>query len=103
MTSCLQDHVHRCCKWFRGQLQKRLDVKTKVIGSGEGEVSKARVLSRIIRVSEQGWECEGDQRYAELIVKSLNLENTKSVTTPSEDQKIEKEETDLEDGLSEGK
>ena len=84
-------------KWFRGQLEKRFEVKTKVIGTGEGEVPEARVLSRIIRVSEQGWEHEGDQRHAELIVKALSLENAKSVSTPSEDQKIEREETDLED------
>lgn len=68
-----------------------------MIGKGEGEVSEARVLNKIILVSEQGWECEGDQRRAELIVKALNLENAKSAVAPSEDQKIVSEETDLEE------
>ena len=88
--------MHRC-SGSEDNWKKRFEVKTKVIGTGEGEVSEARVLSRIIRVSEQGWEYEGDQRHAELIVKALSLENAKSVSTPSEDQKIEREETDLED------
>ena len=83
-------------KWFKSQLEKRFEVKTKVIGKGEGEVSEARVLSRILRVSRHGWEYEGDQRHAELTVKALNLENAKSVSTPGEDQKAEREETDLE-------
>ena len=84
-------------KWFKSHLEKRFEVKTKVIGKGEGEVSEARVLSRILRVSTHGWEYEGDQRHAELILKALNLENAKSVSTPGEDQKVEREEADLED------
>ena len=59
-----------------------LFAEAKVIGKGEGEVSEARVLSRILRVSTHGWEYEGDQRHAELIVKALKLESAKSVSTP---------------------
>ena len=38
-------------------------------------------MSRIIHVSTQGWECEGDQRHAELIVRALESGNAKSVST----------------------
>ena len=54
---------HSSLKWFKSQLEKCFEVKTKVIGEGEGEVSEARVLSKILRVSTHGWECEGDQRH----------------------------------------
>ena len=75
----------------KAQLETRFEVKTKVVGKGEGE---AIFLSRIIRVSTQGWEY---QRDAELIVKALKLGNAKLVSTRGEDQKIEREEAGLED------
>ena len=45
-------------KKFRKQLGKRFETKTQVIDirEEEGEVKEARVLNRIIRVVEEGWE-----------------------------------------------
>ena len=38
---------------------KKFEIETKVIGKGEGEVSVARVLSRILRVSTHGLGIRG--------------------------------------------
>ena len=68
---------------FKSQLSKRFTVKNKVMGSRAdlGEVQEARVLNRIIRVKETGWEYEADQRHADLIVQMLKLDKANPVKT----------------------
>ena len=57
----------------------------------------ARVLNRILRITEQGWEYEPDQRHAEMIVEQLGLKDAKAVETPTEEEKKwEREEDDKE-------
>ena len=84
-------------KWFRQQLEIKFEIKTSVIGAGIGEVREARVLNRILRITELGWEYEPDQRHAEMIVEQLGLKDAKAVETPTEEEKKwEREEDDKE-------
>ena len=73
--------------WFKAQLGGRFEVKSKVIGSGDDEETECRVLNRIKRRCSDGWEYEGDQRHADFIVKSLDMQGVKFVTSPGEDAK----------------
>ena len=45
------------------------------------------MLNRIIRVTEEGWEYEADQRHVDLIVGALGLTEANSAKTPCEDEK----------------
>jgi hypothetical protein len=81
-------------RWFKKILENRFEIKTVVVGSSEGEESEARILNRIIRVTEHGWELEADQRHVDIIVEKLNLKEAKSVKTPAEDDKRWQEEED---------
>ena len=45
---------------FRQKLEKRFEIKTKIIGTGDGESSEGKVLNRVIRVTDDGWEYEPD-------------------------------------------
>ena len=83
---------------FHTMLERRFEVKTKVIGSKPGEVTEGTVLNRVIRVSEDGWEYEPDQRHAEIIVKTLGLREAKGVRTPCEENKaaVDSEEEELQ-------
>ena len=45
-------------KWFLQKLESRFEIKTSVIGTGIGEVREARVLNRILRITEHGREYE---------------------------------------------
>ena len=82
-------------RWFKSALEGRFEIKTKVIGTGVDESREERVLNRVLRVTEAGWEYEGDQRHAELIVRGMNLREAKGVKGPSEDEKPwEEEEND---------
>ena len=75
------------CQWMRRRLERRFEIKSKVIGAGAGESQEERVLNRVIRCTPQGWEYEADQRHAELIVKDVGMEDAKGVKGPGEDDK----------------
>ena len=77
-------------KWSLQKLESRFEIKTSVIGTGVGEVREARVLNRILRITELGWEYEPDQRHAEMIVEQLGLKDAKAVETPTEEEKCGK-------------
>lgn len=82
---------------IRELLQRRFEVKTKVIGSGgEGESRDGRILNRIIRTGEDGFELEPDQRHAVLIIRDLNLQDANSVSTPGEEMRRRGNEEDQE-------
>ena len=42
-------------KWFRQQFESRFEIKTSVIGTGIGGVREARVLNRILRITDRCW------------------------------------------------
>ena len=73
-------------KEMRAALEKRFEIKTAVIGTGKEEESEGRILNRIVRVTEDGWEYEPDQRHAVMIVNSLGFQVAKPVDSPREDE-----------------
>ena len=79
-------------KWLHGKINDRFEIKTTMIGHGDGEQPEGRVLNRTIRATKNGWEFEADQRHAEVIVNSLNLQESKPVATPGEHRPWEEEE-----------
>ena len=74
-------------KRFKDHLETRFEVKTSIVGDGTEENKEGRVLNRIIRVTQDGWEYEPDQRHAEMIIESIGLQNSKGVSTPAEEEK----------------
>ena len=58
-----------------------------VLGAGRDDAKEVRILNRYLLWNSDGGKnlmvYEPDPRHAELIVKSLNLESAKGVTTPS--------------------
>ena len=82
--------------WLKKELEKRFEIKTKVVGTGKDDVKEERILNRVIRAGAQGWEYEPDQRHAELIIAGLNLQEAKGVTSPWEDPKAWQKEEDAQ-------
>ena len=74
-------------RWFKNKLEGRFEIKTKIIGQGEGEDREARVLNRIIHVTLEGWEYEPDQRHADILIQAMNLSGAKGVKAPGKDEK----------------
>lgn len=67
--------------WLRARLEERFEIKTKVIGRHTGERREDRILNRVVRVTDKGWEYEADQRHADLLIEALNLKEANGVRT----------------------
>ena len=63
-------------------------VKDKVVGMRLDlqEVTDARILNRIVRVTSAGWEHDTDRRHADIIIKELELTTAKATKTHGEDE-----------------
>ena len=64
-----------------------------MMGLKKGESREERILNRVIRVSEDGWQYEADQRHADLIIRETGVEKLSPLSHPGGDNKtIEEEE-----------
>ena len=52
------------------------------LGHGEKDLKEMRVLNRIVRIDKTGLRYEADPRHAELLAKSLNLTQCRTMVTP---------------------
>jgi hypothetical protein len=81
--------------WLEEKLRERFEIKCNTIGSGAAHDREGRVLNRVIRRTNRGWEYEADQRHSEIIVAALKLTEAKGVKTPGEE--IKEGESDMEE------
>ena len=80
-------------QWLEKRLKERFEIKSKTMGLKDGESREERILNRMIRVSEHGWEYEADQRHADLIIRETGAEKLSPLSHPGGDKKtIEEEE-----------
>ena len=82
--------------WFKTELEKRFEIKTKIVGGAQEESREEAVLNLIVRKTEEGWECEADKRHAEILIKAMSMEEGKAVTTAGEDAKDWKKEEEAQ-------
>ena len=81
--------------WLESELKKKFEIKTTVVSLESRDASEAKILNRIVRVTQKGWELEADPRHAELIIEDLGLQNSKGVVTPG-DENLCKSENDAQ-------
>ena len=83
---------------LKKKLESRFEIKTQILGRGGGEEKiEGRVLNRIVRATEGGWEYEADQRHVDITLADLGLAEANPVNIPSEDEKAwEKEKNEKE-------
>lgn len=65
------------------------------MGDRADEEKEVRVLGRVIRFTDKGWEYEADQRHAEIIVNDLDMKNANPVASAGEDEKPHEVEDNL--------
>ena len=64
-------------------------------------VREAKILNRVVRATESGWEYECDQRHVEIILEHLRLTEAKPLGTPGvEETTAKNSEDDAEIPLS---
>ena len=80
--------------WLQQELEKKYELKTQRVGRGKHKLREGKVLNRVVRLTESGWEMEADPRHAELVVEQLGLENEKGLSTPGSDNKDDEDNED---------
>ena len=85
-------------EWLRVELENDYDIKTTIVGRRRGLEKEVRVLNRIIRWTEEGWEYEADQRHGEIIVGETCAEDVKPVMTPIAESKEEADDDEELEG-----
>ena len=73
-------------------MSSKYDIKMDILGPEEGQEQYVKILSRVIRWTDEGLEYEADQRHADLLIKEMKMEEVKGVGTPIISQNPEKEE-----------
>ncbi len=82
---------------LRKALEEAFDIReTHVIGHEDGDEKEGKVLNRILRAGEHGWELEADPRHAELLIQQLELEGCKGVSSPGTESSDAEEEDNAE-------
>ena len=79
--------------WFESELSKQYEIQTQRLGAGTGCDTEVKILNRIVRWTARGIEMEADPRHSELIVKQLELEGCRPISSPGVEGK---DEDDLE-------
>ena len=85
--------------WLKAGLEKEFEIQTQRVGKGEGKETEGKILNRIVRWTEEGYELEADPRHIELVVKQLGIEGEKPFATPGVED-TDKEEEVEEDPLT---
>ena len=67
--------------WLKERLENEYEIKTTMVGRRPGLEKEVRILNRVVRWTEEGWEYEADQRHGEIIVRETCMENAKPVIT----------------------
>ena len=71
-------------------LEEKFDIRdTFILGYEDGDLREGKVLNRIVRAGDDGWELEADPRHAELLIQQMELEASKGVVTPGVDDVAE--------------
>ena len=69
-------------EWFEAELMKAYEIQTQRLGFAKGRPREAKVLNRILRCTEEGFEIEADPRHAELVIEQMQVEGEKPAVTP---------------------
>ena len=69
--------------WYEKGLASFFELKVRArLGPDETDDQEVRILNRIVRVTPSGLSYEADPRHVEILIKSLGVENAKSVSSP---------------------
>jgi hypothetical protein len=67
--------------WLEAEFAKAYEIRTQKLGMRKEYQQEGKVLNRLVRCTEAGWEIEVDPRHAELVAEQLGIDD-KGVSTP---------------------
>ena len=80
----ITEGVRSSLEWLDLKMKEHFELKKEILGpkSSNGCVQEVRVLNRVLRWQHDGISWEPDPRHAELVVQTLELQGSRSTTTP---------------------
>ena len=84
--------------WLESELGKAYEIKTQRTKPKGNEEVDAKVLNRVVRRNNQGYEIEADPRHAELIVEQVLETGARTLSTPGINPGNEDEEGQESEG-----
>ncbi len=81
-------------RWFEGEVTTRFDCKAQpLVGLGKECICTGSFTKRIFRVTENGWEYEGDPKHILRLMDIFGMQDAKIVTSPGiQEQALEPDE-----------
>ena len=73
---------------MQGLLDLHCECKLKILRPARAGEESIRVLNRVLVWIEQGVQYEADQRHAEIVIQSLELQDAKGVSSPGACEKV---------------
>ena len=83
--------------WFQEQMSAKFESKHWRLGKSEGTVDSIKILNRTVRYTEEGLVYDADEKHARSAIKSLGLEQARSVYTPAVREYAERKGVDLDE------
>ena len=63
-------------------LEKQYELQSQRVGVGDGRTIEGKILNRIVRWTANGYEMEADPRHCELVLRQLEVDGLKSLSSP---------------------
>ena len=69
-------------RWLRREIDKESEIKGDTIDTRPGEKTECEFLGRTIRVTEEGYEYEGNQKHARILLEEWGMDSSRSLSSP---------------------
>ena len=88
--------------WLKDQLEKKFEMKTQLVGHPDREdvLREAKILNRVVRSTQNGWEYKCDQRHVEIILEQLDLVQASPLGTPGVEETTDSKGSGTEESKS---
>ena len=77
--------------WLQSKLEEIFEIKTQHINGKSDHEMEGKILNRVVRWTQKGYEVEADPRHAELVIKQLEASSMKTLSTPGVEGKEEED------------
>ena len=79
---------------MKSRLEDTYKIQTQRVGSGVGRTVEGKILNSIVRWTPSGYEMEAGLRHSEILLKQLDVEGLKPLSTPGVEEKDEEDGED---------
>lgn len=69
--------------WMKGEMERKFALRTTIVGKDEDLQKEVKVLNRKVKWQPRGISYEADVRHIPVLLKALNLEHARTLSSPA--------------------